>query len=274
MDDIRGSERAHSGNAQPFGAEHQANNAMARARQRQVRWITIATVAAISAGTVWAISQQTAKRITDADIEIASQVQRALPEFPPATPTVDINNRNARLGLVPAPKGTAVAYADVAGQLVSGGKFQTDLPLYELAKRLKLSPDSIEKPRAPGEVDPDAELFRAQAGTLTKNGKELSRKMRKRQLLEGKPLHFVFTEWVVTNYSFTLNRLKHPNIEEKIILSAIARAAAGTIPLPGDTIRAVGVSRGELETDRIALAAGYLPLQTQQQAEEELRARP
>ena len=160
MSEFGVSECAHPGNAQPLGAEHKGSNTTARPRQRHIRWFAIASVAAISAGTVWAISQHTAKRIADNDLKDSTHRQSPLPEFPPATPTVDINNWCARLGLVPAPEGTAVAYADAADRLVSGGKFQTDLPLYELAKRLKVSSDSIENPRSPGEVDPDAELFR------------------------------------------------------------------------------------------------------------------
>ena len=98
--------------------------------------------------------------------------------------------------------------------------------------------------------------------------------MRKRQLLEGKPLHSVFAEWVVTNYSFTLNRLKHPTVEEKAVLAAIVHAATATVPTPGDKIRAVGVNRGEVEPGKVALAAGLLPLLTPEQAVKDLYARP
>ena len=64
-----------------------------------------------------------------------------------------------------------------------------------------------------------------------------------------------------TNSSFTLNRLRNPSAKEKIVLAAIARAAAGIMPKAGDLMRAVGVGRGELASGRIVLAAGMLPVE-------------
>jgi hypothetical protein len=77
---------------------------------------------------------------------------------------------------------------------------------------------------------------------------------------------------VVTDYSFTLNRLKHPSDEEKAVLAIIC-AAATTLTQPGDPIRAVGVSRGELADGRIALAAGFLPVEAPLQGSEDPFAR-
>jgi hypothetical protein len=164
-----------------------------------------------------------------------------------------------------------VPYNADADRLLTHGQFRTDLPLKELADKLKVPPNSLAKPRSPSEVDPDAELFRAQVATLTKHAKELSRTMRRQQVREGRTPDAVFSEWDVTNYSFTLNRLKHPSDHEKAVLSAIIHART---PMPGDRIHAVGVASGELAPGRLALAAGMLPPQTQQQAAEELLGRP
>jgi len=110
-----------------------------------------------------------------------------------------------------------------------------------------------------------ADLFRAQAGTLTVNSKEKSRQLRARQKRDGKPTDAVYAEWTIRNYSFTLGSLKSPNEDERRVLSAIIMAAAETMPLPGDKIRAVGVSRGQLEPGRVALSAGMLPLEIPRQ---------
>jgi hypothetical protein len=66
---------------------------------------------------------------------------------------------------------------------------------------------------------------------------------------------------VITNYSFTLNRLRNPTREEKTILAAIVYSAGENMPRPGDKIRAVGVNLGDLGPGLIALSAGMLPLE-------------
>jgi hypothetical protein len=166
-----------------------------------------------------------------------------------------------RMGLVANLDGTAIAYTAEGGRLVVNGRFRTDLPLEQLARLLGVSVVSLANRQSPFEIDPDAELFSAQSGTLTENGKLVSRKLRERQVLEGKKAFAVYSEWVVTNFSFTLKRLKHPTDAEGIVLAAIVDAASGTMPKPGDKVRAVAVSRGEIGPDRIALAAGMLPLE-------------
>jgi hypothetical protein len=66
-------------------------------------------------------------------------------------------------------------------------------------------------------------------------------------------------DWVVTPYSFTLNRLKHPNDEEKSVLAAVVRSATGIMPVPGDKVRAGGVPGGAMEPGRVELVLGMLP---------------
>ena len=86
------------------------------------------------------------------------------------------------------------------------------------------------------------------------------------QLRERKPPDAALGEMVIMNYSFTLNRLKRPTDDERIVLSAIIRAAVGTMPMPGDKIRAVGVAASYLEDGIIAVTPGMLPPEVPQAA--------
>jgi hypothetical protein len=242
-------------------AEREADGAMKTPRRRYVRWGRLAAVALAGAAGAWAIGREVARRIENHDIQIASRRQPPAPDCPVESRTADNNNMIMRMGLVGDLDGTAVAYTHEADHLVVGGRFRIDLPLEQMASLLRISPDLLANPQAPAEIDSNAELFRAQAGTLTDKAKELSRKLRKQQVLAGKKPNAVVGTWVITDFSFTLNRLRHPNEQENIILSAIISAAAETMPRPGDKIRAVGVSGGELAPGRIALAVGLLPLE-------------
>ena len=123
---------------------------------------------------------------------------------------------------------------------------------------MKISTSSIANPRSPDEVDPDAELFRAQSGVLTQNSKESARRFQ-RQLAAGTVADSIVNEWVITEFSFTLNRLKQPSDQEKAVLSAIARAASEIMPGPDDAARAVGFSWGTLEAGKVTLTPGILP---------------
>jgi hypothetical protein len=259
-------ESAFPRDVQPRGDEPGVNNTTAMPRIHCSRWWRIGAIALVAAIAAWAIGRESASRVERNDIEVSSRRRPPLPEFPKASRTTDNNNALMRLGRVGNPDGTAVAYGAEANNLISGEHFRTDFVLDELAGLLKVPVNSIADPNKPGEINPDAPLFRAQAGTLTEKGKQVTRKMRQRQLLEGKPPHIVFTDWVLTNHSFTLNKLKHPNDQEKAVLSAIAQSAAEMMPKPGDRIRAVAVNRGELEDDRMALSAGMLPVEPPQQA--------
>jgi hypothetical protein len=164
----------------------------------------------------------------------------------------------ARLGWVPNLDGTAIAYDRQADRLVEGSQFRTDLSLNQTARALKISPSSIANPRSPDEVDPDAELFRAQSGVLTPRSKESVRRFQ-RQLAAGKVADSIVQEWVITELSFTLKRLKQPSDQEEAVLSAIARAASQIMPDPDDKVRAVGVAQHALETGHVVLTPGMLP---------------
>jgi hypothetical protein len=228
---------------------------------RNHRWGWLAAIALVGTTAAWATGREVTWRIQNHDIEIASRRQPPAPGFPAPSRRADNNNMIMRMGLVGDLDGQAIAYTIEADYLVADGKFRIDLPLEQMAELLRIPPDLLANPRSPYTIDPGAALFRAQAGTLTDSAKERSRKMRRRQVLDGKKPDAVVDEWVITDFTFTLDRLKQPNEQEKRVLSAIISAAAETMPRPGDKIRAVGVNGGDLGSGRVALAKGMLPLE-------------
>ena len=242
-------------------AEPVTEDARQTLRTRKPRWGHLGAIAIVGGAAAWAIGREAARRIENHDIQIASRRQPPATGCPVASRTADNNNMVMRMGLLGDLDGTAVAYAIEANHLVADGKFQIDLPLEQMASLLRISPDLLANPQSPAEIDPNAELFRAQAGTLTDRAKTLSRRLRKQQVLAGKKPDAVVGTWVITDFSFTLNRLRHPNEQENVVLSAIISATAETMPRPGDKIRAVGVNGSELELGRIALTYGMLPLE-------------
>jgi hypothetical protein len=172
-----------------------------------------------------------------------------LPEFPKAGQAAANNNDVIRQGLVANLEGMAIAYeADAERIMTVEGKFRLDLSTGELASLIKLQV-----------VEPDTILFKVQAGYLTKQAKDAARAYRAMQRRQGQTAWGSGNSWDFKEYAFTLGRLSHPSDEEKAILGAIGSARRAEMPKPGDTMRAVGVARGELDNGRIALAPGMLP---------------
>jgi hypothetical protein len=151
-------------------------------RRGYPRWGRIAALALIAAGTAWGIGREASRRIQDHDIAIASRVQPRAQGFPDEAPIAAHNNMIMRMGLVADLDGRAVAYTAEADGLVVDGNFRTDFSLRELAAILHVRPESIAHPKSPGEINPDAVLFRTQAGVLTENARRTSRAFRSRQL--------------------------------------------------------------------------------------------
>jgi hypothetical protein len=233
-------------------------------RGNDTRWGRIAAVALVAAVTAWAIGHVASKRIEDGDIEASSERQEPAPGFPASRKVADNNNAIMKRGLVGDLDGTAIAYAaEVDGLVANDGRFQTGLTLEPMARILNVGVETISKASAPHEIDPDAVLFKVQSGRLTELGKELSRRRRKEQALQGRKRDAVYDDWIVKKLSFTLNRLKHPNEEEGIVLEAISRSARSMMPQPGDKVRAVSVNRGDLESGSVILTPGMLPLEAQ-----------
>jgi hypothetical protein len=221
-------------------------------------WPRIAAIASLAAAGAFVLGHVSSLPIEN-DREVFAASEAPLPGFPPESRTAANNNMIARLGWVPDLDGTVVVYTVEADRLIARGRFRTDLSLDELAAALRISAESIANPRSPNEIDPDAELFRALSGVLTDKAKEIDRKCR-RELLPGQIPGHVDPEWVIKEFSFTLNRLKHPSEEEKSVLCAIVRAASEIMPAPGDKARATGVSRVGVGRDhRFNLTLGMLP---------------
>jgi hypothetical protein len=260
MSDDRQPESARHGNSQPPPTDHTARDLPGNRRQRPRRWACISALAAVAACAAWAIGRDAAHRIESNDIEIAAQRQEPAPGFPKSSPTVDINNMIMRLGWVGNLDGTAVAYAAEADGLVtSNGRFRTDFSVDELAEILHLDPTEISQKDSPNAIDPHALLFRAQAGRLTAESKAAARKRRAEQVRERRPPDAASGNWDIREFSFTLERIKHPSAEERAVLAAICQAKLGIMPKPGDSMRAIAVNRGDLEPGKLAFAAGMLP---------------
>jgi hypothetical protein len=241
-----------------FGAGKGAYKTAASPPTRLHNWAWKVVIAGFVTAWVSAIGRAASRSSETDRIEIFAVREAPLPEFPPESRTAANNNMIARLGWVPNLDGMAIAYPIQADHLVQGGRFRTDLSLDQTAKALAISPSSIANPRSPDEIDPDAELFRAQSGVLTEKCKDSARRFQ-RQLLAGTLPDTIVDEWVTAEFSFTLNRLKQPSDEEKAVLSAIARAASEVTPTPDDKVRAVGGSRDALQSGRVAVTAGMLP---------------
>jgi hypothetical protein len=215
-------------------------------------WTWRLVIAVVATAGASAIALGASRSLEREEIEISCAPKAPLPELPPQSRTVFNNNLMANLGWVPNLDGTAIAYPRQADCLVDGGRFRTVLALDATASALKISPASIADPRRPNELDPDAVLFRAQSGVLTEKSKQLARRF-ERSLLAGTVPDPIIYEWVITEFSFTLNCLKDPSNEERVVLSAIARAASEIMPAPDDTVRAVSFARGALETCQTTL---------------------
>jgi hypothetical protein len=241
------------------GAAEGAYKTAASPPTRLHNWAWRVVIAALATAWVSAIGHGASHSSESDRTDIFGAREARLPGLPPESHTVANNNMIAQLGWVPNLDGTAIAYDRQADRLVEGGRFRTDLSLDQTARALKISPSSIANPRAPEEIDPDAELFRAQSGVLTEKSKVSARKYQKQQLLEGTLPDPIVQECVITEFSFTLNRLKQPSDEEKAVLSAIVRAASEIMPAPDEKIHAVGLPREALEAGRVAVTPGMLP---------------
>jgi hypothetical protein len=258
MGDLGGLQSMHPGFRQPgSGTRRPVDTTDLFTRPR--RWVRIAAIAAMAAGAAWAIGRAASLRIEGQDIEVASRRQEPLPGIR-RDPRAAINGTVMSMGWVANLDGTAVAYsAEADGLVAPDGRFRTDLAPQAAARILHLDPEAIAKAASPEEIDPQAILFRAQSGTLTEPSKAGSRWRRKEQAARGLRPDAAYGGWDVRDFSFTIERLRHPNEEEQAVLSAISRSKLLSLPQPGDTIRAVPVSRGDLEGGKVALWPGMLP---------------
>lgn len=172
MNEFRGRKPTHSDDVQTAGIRREPDDATVILRQRHGRWGIIAGIALVAVVMTWAAGRVASRRVEKEGLETASRYHPPSPGYPKPNRPADNNNTNSRMGYVANLDGTVVAYAKEVNGLVSKGQFRIDLPLVPMAEILCVSPTSIASPRSPDEIDPDAELFKAQAGTLSENGKE------------------------------------------------------------------------------------------------------
>jgi hypothetical protein len=181
---------------------------------------------------------------------------------PESVPAVISNNLVMSMGLVPNLNGIAIAYDANADRLIDdSGRFRTELTLEQAASLMKVEASAIASRDSPPTLDPNAELFRAQVGTLTEAAKVKSLQFREQQSGAGKIPYGVVADWNVVVHSFSLATLKNPTPHEKMVLDAVIRAKTGVIPGKGDKVRATGVDRGDLSDGKMALTAGMLPVE-------------
>jgi hypothetical protein len=184
--------------------------------------------------------------------------------IPKPSQTVVSNNQAALLGLPVNLDGTAVVYPQqVDGLVASDGEFRTELSLHEMASALSLDPRTIARPGSKDEIDPDATLFTAVTGRLSEPAKARSRRLREIEYADIQPALVNPDEWLTLDAPFSLNVLRHPNQEQRMILEAISRSARGVMRQPGAAVNAVPVPslRAGGRPKAVEFAGGYLPLE-------------
>ncbi|MGO9462879.1 MAG: hypothetical protein ACLQVF_01785 [Isosphaeraceae bacterium] len=262
MQEFPNQEPLNAPTAQP-SATHRKPDCRSGARPpKPRRWTTIAISAAVAIGLTWAIGREASRRIDNHNIAISRRPEPPATGFPNQGLTAANNNAVSRRGLISNPEGTAVVYPkELRGLAAPSERFQTDLPLGQLADTLKIDGQAIAKKGSATELDPDAVLFTAITGRLSERAKARSRSERQLQARNGLPVDYTADEWVTQEFPFSLNALKQPTDEQKAILRAIWRSAREMMPEPGEKFRAVGVSRLEIQSRDVDFAPGYLPLE-------------
>jgi hypothetical protein len=231
---------------------------------RFARWNSVGALLMVTAGVFWWLGGEYARRFSQ------NRLEERLTYSPPSermrkpSRTAENNNEAARRQLFVNLDGTAVVYPEeVDAFAAADGSFHTELPLNELASRLRIDPKSIAKLRSTNEIDPEAVLFHAVTGRLSDRSKAQSRIMRELELRGIPAASTAGCEWVTVDFPFSLNALKRPDRDQKLVLDAISRSARGLAREPGAKINAVplpSVSEAG-KPEPFAFAGGYLPLE-------------
>jgi hypothetical protein len=152
--------------------------------------------------------------------------------------------------------GIAVVFEESARILILGeNQFRTEMSAEEFSRSLKIELKTILL--ADGKINPDAVLFRAQAATLTANAKT-----KRLETQNGSLPSFRDAEWDRRDFAFTLNKLRNPTDEERVILMAISRVPPFGKPKAGEGIKATGVNSVEYQFGPI-ITGGMLPFAAQ-----------
>jgi hypothetical protein len=222
--------------------------------RKQFRWPSIDVRLLVLAGLALCLGTAVLRRTKHTDL-INADYSPALETFPPASPGDINNNAIARMGLLPNLDGVAVLYPDVLKNLISDGRFRTDLPLPDITKILhhgKISDND-------NAIDRDAPIFSVIIGTLSEESKAYTREFWRTQQRNGLPPNGGVGQFTRKRIVFTLNDLKQPDDERKLIIDAILRAERRAPLVIGYPARAIGVTQGEIESDSAGLWAGNLP---------------
>jgi hypothetical protein len=185
--------------------------------------------------------------------------------YPQPSQAVVNNNKTAALQLAPNLEGAAVIYPKEVDALVSAdGRFRTDLSLGELARLLRVDPQTIAKRPSTAEIDPEAVLFTVAVGRLSANAKAQARRTREVQARMGIHPSAVGDEWTQTKLSFSLSALLRPNEDQRLVLDAILGSALHLPREPGAKINAVPLMYDRPD-EQPTFDGGFLPLEPQQQ---------
>ena len=142
---------------------------------RLARWNSAIALLVSSAGLFWWLGSQHAHRFGQHRVDENAVYFSPLEGVPKSSKAVENNNKTAKLHLPVNLEGTAVAYPEEVGGLVAAdGSFRTELTLNEMATVLRISSQTIAKPRSKKEIDPDAVLFKAVTGKLSDAGQSRS----------------------------------------------------------------------------------------------------
>ncbi len=166
------------------------------------------------------------------------------------------------MGLVADLDGKVIRYPEELVKLVAhDGSFRTNLSLAQMAGILRIDPRTIAKKDSPNEIDPGAVLFKVAVGTLSERSKAFLRKERATKHRESRPVDMPVDEFIREDASFSVNSVKHPDDDRKMILAAISRAVREVMPQPGEKARAIVISREAIESGPDDFLPGYLPLE-------------
>jgi hypothetical protein len=232
---------------------HDAHSASDSVR-KQFRWPSIDVRLLVLTSLALCLGTAVLRRNKHADL-INADYSPALESFPAASPSAISNNAIARMGLLPNLDGMAVLYPDVLKNLISDGRFRTDLPLPDITKIL--NPGKISD--HDNAIDPDAPIFSVIIGTLSEESKAHARGYWMTQQRNGLPPNGGVGEFTRKRVVFTLNNLKQPDDERKLIIEAILRAELRPPLVIGYEARAIGVAQGEIESGSVGIWAGSLP---------------
>jgi hypothetical protein len=185
-------------------------------------------------------------------------------EMPPPSREAVIHEHAAALHLPVDLDGVAVVYPEEVDSLVrDDGSFRADLSLSEVAGILKIGVKTISLAGSQREIDSDATLFVVKVGRLTEDSKARARRHRELEAHVQREIPLGDYEWITADVGFTLNSLRHPTSEQRLILGGISHWARRLPPKPGGAVRALSLESapGGGRPQPFEFSGGMLPLE-------------